>query len=71
MYFDFAESVGANLNEEVMTEEHYLPKIKAFNKGHLKWLHEHSNDERLCAFAAYERLDNIDYINLHKLAEAL
>ena len=71
MYFMFAESVGINVADEFVYEENYLPFAKEFNHGHIKWLHEHSPEERLGAFAAYERLDNLDYLNLLELVKSL
>lgn len=71
MYFDFATSLDVDMGEEFISEEHYLPFVKKFNKGHIKWLHEHNNNARSSAFAAYERLDNVDYISLLSLAESL
>lgn len=70
LYFDFADSVGVNLNEEISTEQHYLPFVSEFNKGHSQWLRDHGWDDNLTIFSAYERLDNIDYISLYNLAES-
>jgi hypothetical protein len=71
MYFDFAKSLDVDIGTEFITEEHYLPFVKDFNKNHIKWLHAHSSNARSSAFGAYERLDNIDYISLLSLAESL
>lgn len=71
LYIEFANSVGANLEKELIDEENYLPFLQDFNRGHLKWLHAHDADERFAALSAYERLDNIDYVYLMNMVESL
>ncbi len=71
LYFEFAQAVGTDLSKEVVGGENYLPFIREFNKGHLDYLHTHDWDGCLCAFAAYERLDNVDYRDLYILAKAI
>lgn len=71
LYERFANECGVNIHDEIVTEEHYLPFAKEFNKTHLKWLSLHDYDERIAAFAAYERLDNLDYRCLVELAKSL
>ena len=71
MYFEFAKSVGADVSEEFISEETYLQFVKQFNHGHMRWLHLHDSDERFGAFAAYERLDNVDYAKLLQLVKEL
>ena len=71
MYFEFAKSLDVDVSDEFINEQHYLGYIKSFNHGHMQWLHTHDAEERLGAFAAYERLDNIDYANLLELVIAL
>jgi hypothetical protein len=71
LYYNFAKSVGADLNNEIIKEENYLPFIRKFNQGHLEWLQSHNLESRLAAFSAYERLDNIDYVILRDLAKSL
>ncbi|WP_164503850.1 iron-containing redox enzyme family protein [Rickettsiales endosymbiont of Stachyamoeba lipophora] len=71
LYLDFAETLGVKLDKELIEEESYLPCIKEFNKEHLRWLHTNDHNARLSAFSAYERLDNIDYINLLKLVDSM
>lgn len=71
LYFAFAQAIGADLSREVVDEESYLPFIREFNKGHLDYIHTHDWDSRLCAFAAYERLDNVDYEDLYILAKTI
>jgi hypothetical protein len=57
--------------DEYLEESSYLDFAKEFNKGHIRWLSNHDADERFAAFAAYERLDNIDYNYLFELASNL
>jgi len=70
LYLDFAKSLGVNLVYELIEEKFYLPFLRDYNSGHLRWLREHEWDCRLAAFAALERLDNIDYTNLKKIVES-
>jgi hypothetical protein len=71
MYLEFAKSVGSDVSDEFVTEKNYIDEIKKFNHGHLEWLSNHDADERFVAFAAYERLDNIDYSYLLNLVQSL
>lgn len=71
LYERFAVECKADIHDEIVNETHYLSFAKTFNKIHLQWLSEHTNEERLCAFAAYERLDNIDYPHLLAMAQSL
>lgn len=71
LYERFATECGVNIHDEIVNETHYLPFAQRFNKEHLRWLTEHDADERLAAFAAYERLDNIDYPYLTEFANSL
>lgn len=71
LYERFAKEFGADIHDEIINETHYLPFAKEFNKSHLKWLSQHENEDRLAAFAAYERLDNLDYPHLVKMAESI
>lgn len=70
LYCEFAKSLSVDLSNEVTKHEFYLPFIQEFNKGHLEWLQKHDWSDCLSAFSAYERLDNIDYISLLKLAKS-
>ena len=70
MYEEFAKSLDVNLTDEYIESKNYIEEIRSFNKGHIKWLHENCPDTGFAAFSAYERLDNIDYINLLRLAES-
>lgn len=67
LYFIFAESIGANLNNERTKEDNYLSFAREFNKGQLEWLMANNWESQLAAFSAYERLDNIDYSALLRL----
>lgn len=69
LYMDFAESFGVDLSTEHIDLKYYRKDIQKFNKGHMRWLVNHDNDERLAAFSAYEKLDNIDYPHLRALAD--
>jgi len=71
LYFRFADSLGLDIRDEFITDEHHLPFIKKFNTEHLKWLDNHDWISKWSAFSAYERLDNIDYANLLNLAKSL
>ncbi len=70
LYDFFAKQCGVNIQDEIIHEHHYLPFAREFNKSHLVWLAEHDHDVRLATFAAYERLDNIDYPHLVELARS-
>lgn len=71
MYEIFAKECHLDIHDELVNETHYLPFAREFNNGHLRWLSTHDADERLAAFAAYERLDNIDYFYLTEFAKSL
>ena len=68
LYLDFAKSHGVDLTYELLEERWYLPFLREFNHGLLRWLREHDWDHRILAFAAIERLDNLDYPALKDLA---
>ena len=70
LYLDFAASMGVDLTDELLEEKYYLPFLKEYNHGHLKWFRDHDWSHRLTAFAAIERLDNLDYTNLKNTAES-
>ncbi|MCW8418307.1 iron-containing redox enzyme family protein [Fluoribacter dumoffii] len=67
----FAKECGVNIHDEIVNETNYLPFARKFNKGHLRWLSEHDEEERIAAFAAYERLDNLDYSYLVQMAQSI
>lgn len=71
LYERFAKECGVDIHDEIVNDTHYLPFAKNFNKSHLNWLAAHDEDERICAFAAYERLDNIDYPYLVKMVDSI
>jgi hypothetical protein len=71
LYLDFAKSLDVDISDEFLEEKYYVPYVKDFNLGQIKWLHQHDADERFAALAAYEKLDNIDYNYLLNLADAL
>lgn len=70
LYLMFAKSLGIDLSNEALEEKFYLPFLREYNQGHLWWLRKHSWDHNLAAFAALERLDNVDYIFLKSVAES-
>ncbi len=67
----FAKECGVDIHDEIINETHYVPFAKSFNKTHLQWLSEHDEEERIAAFAAYERLDNLDYPYLVQMADTI
>lgn len=69
LYINFAKSLGANVSKKSHRDKFYLPFLKKFNDGHCTWLENNSWQGNICAFSAYEKLDNIDYVNLYQLAE--
>jgi hypothetical protein len=70
-YYDFAASLGVDLDDEVVDQTTHLPFVREYNYQHMRWLRTHDADARFAAFAAYERLDNPDYENLYQLGVAL
>ncbi|KTD65195.1 hypothetical protein Lsan_0870 [Legionella santicrucis] len=71
LYERFAKECGVDIHDEIVNETHYIAFAKNFNKSHLQWLSAHDEDERISAFAAYERLDNLDYPYLMKMADSI
>jgi len=75
LYWNFAEAVGLDKNtlirEEVLAEATNLPFIREFNEGHLDYILTQPWNYVWAAFSAYERLDNLDYENLYRLAVRL
>ena len=45
-YINFSASLGVDIIEEIITEEHYLPFARSFNKEHTNWLLKHSWNEK-------------------------
>ena len=70
LYFYFAKDMGLS-PKEVTDEKYCLDFFKVYNKAQLDWLKSQDWDHCISAFSAYERLDNIDYANLHVLAKNL
>lgn len=71
LYFFFTQDMGVASPNEVTDPEYYLPFLKEFNEGHLNWLKSNTWDGCLGAYSAYERLDNLDYVNFLALATNL
>src|SRR3989344_3782020 len=69
LYFDFANSFGVDLIDEVVNQTSYVPFAREFNRKHLEYLANSDWDGKVIAFAAYERLDNVDYADLLSLAK--
>ena len=60
--------MGIDISDEVTNPLYYLPFLRKFNEGHVEFLRGNLWEGCLGAFAAYERLDNIDYTNFLNLA---
>jgi hypothetical protein len=67
LYIDFATQMGVDLTDVMINREYYLPEIKAFNEGHVRWSYAHCWDAQFASFSAYERLDSTDYEALTNL----
>ena len=59
-----------DIREEYSGAPAYPPYLKRYNNGHLRWLEQQNWAGKWSTFAAYERLDNIDYHHLELLAES-
>ncbi|OGO92831.1 MAG: hypothetical protein A3F10_04480 [Coxiella sp. RIFCSPHIGHO2_12_FULL_42_15] len=70
LYHLFAQTLDTNMSDEIVDEHFYLPFVKKFNKNHMSWLTSHGWIECFSAFSAYEKLDNVDYFYLHRLAKS-
>lgn len=70
LYMLFAESLGVDLNYEMLDQNYYAPFAKDYIRAQMVWLREHDWPHRLAAFAAIERLDNVDYVKLRGIAES-
>lgn len=71
LFARFAEELGAPLTSEVTEQEGYVPFARRFNQGLIKWFREHDWETGQVGFAAYERLDNVDYKYMYDVAIAL
>lgn len=70
LYMIFAESLGLNIRNFFQDKEYRIDFVEDFNNSHIDWLHKHSADHCFCAFAAYEKLDNVDYQKLMELVKS-
>lgn len=68
LYLLFAAAFDVDLKYELIENTSYLPFAKEYIDGQLKWLRANDWDHRLAAFAAIERLDNVDYANFREVA---
>lgn len=68
LYWNFASSVGIDIVNEILDPRYSYEFAEEFNFAHLKFILEQNWSSAWAAFAAYERLDNIDYVNLKNLA---
>ena len=71
LYFQFAQSFDVDLTYELLEETAYLHFAREYIRNQLLWLRRNDWDHRLAAFAAIERLDNVDYLNLRNIAESI
>ena len=71
LYYLFAEHFGLDLTLELLDNRYYADFIKHYQNTVLRWFKKADWDYKLSAFAAIERLDNIDYANLLGLANSL
>ena len=70
LYATFAEFCGVNSDDELLHPTANFDYIQRFNDGHLRYIVRQDEDSAWSAFAAYERLDNVDYANLYRLAKS-
>ncbi len=71
LYQFFAKGWGIDLSLELLDQKWYLSFMREYIEGQLRWLMTHDWDHRLAAFAAIERLDNVDYLNLYNVAVSM
>lgn len=71
LYAQFAEYCGVDIQDEILNHTNYSDFAKSYNHHHIEWLSAHSEIAQIAAFAAYERLDNIDYVYLYRLGQSL
>lgn len=71
LYFQFANYFDVDLTYELIEETFYSNFAKEYIKNQLLWLRNNDWDHRLAAFAAIERLDNVDYLNLRNIAKSI
>ena len=68
MYMHFANYFNVDLTKEFSINKYYIKSVQDFNNNHIDYLVNHSDDYRIAAFSAYEKLDNVDYPFLLKFA---
>lgn len=71
LYAQFAEDCGVDVQDEILHQTNYSDFARTYNHQHIEWLSAHSETAQIAAFAAYERLDNIDYVYLYRLGQSL
>ncbi len=71
LYLLFASAFNVDLTYELLDNTAYLPFARDYIEGQLRWLRANDWDSRLIAFAAIERLDNVDYANFRDLAVSI
>ncbi|MDF1654913.1 MAG: iron-containing redox enzyme family protein [Coxiellaceae bacterium] len=71
LYFLFAEAFDVDLTFELLDETAYLPFARDYIQGQLRWLRSNDWNHRLAAFAAIERLDNVDYASFRDVATSI
>lgn len=71
LYYLFAQHFGLDLRLELLDNQYYAEFIRRYQDTVLRWFKLAEWDAKLCAFAAIERLDNIDYTQLLGLATSL
>lgn len=71
LFEQFANSLGIELTPEVTEKEGYLPFIHDFNFNLISYFKAASRDMQEVLFMAYERLDNLDYESMYKVAKNL
>jgi hypothetical protein len=69
LYIKFAKEFEVDILQESVDEIYYLDCVKKFNHSHVQYITSQSWTEAWSAFAAYERLDNIDYAKLQDIAK--
>ncbi|MEI6728974.1 MAG: iron-containing redox enzyme family protein [bacterium] len=68
LYWEFCKALNVNISEEILNPKFNLKFTELFNQTHLEFILKENWPAAWAAFAAYERLDNIDYANLKNLA---
>ncbi len=66
----FARAVGVDIRAEIVERNSYLRFLREFNHAHVRFVCEHEWPTCFAAFAAYERLDNVDYPSLLRLVRS-